>query len=77
MFWSNVISGSLYQTKINVFPARKALKFFPSWEFTFKLCLEQRLTGIRVTVIFWSKGESPDAQTINLTVSTEHSVEVR
>lgn len=57
--------------------AKKIFIFILSWESTFKLCLGQRLIGIRATVILWPKCGSPDAQTINLTMSPEHSVEVR
>lgn len=57
--------------------ARKTFIFILSWESTFKLCLGQGLIGIRATVILWSKYGSPDAQTINLTRSPGHSVEVR
>ena len=60
-----------------MFLARKTLKLILSWEPTFKTCLGRRLIGIRAEIILWSNCGSQDAQRINLTVSTEHSVEVR
>lgn len=60
-----------------MFLARKTLKLILSWEPTFKMCLGRRLIGIRAEVILWSNCGSQDAQMINLTMSTEHSVEVR
>lgn len=69
--------GFSIKLTIIVFLARTALQCTLSWGSAFNLFPGKRWIGIRATVILWSKCGSPEVPTVSLTMSAEHSVEVR